>query len=88
MPLSLAILRAKGDAFTRLSSSLVAVAAAGAVSAAAGASAGAAVAAAGAAASCNNGVMSVPSLPTIAMMPFTGAALPSSTPMYNKVPAS
>ena len=38
--------------------------------------------------SCNNGVISVPSLPTMAIIPFTCAASPSLTPMYNRVPSS
>ena len=87
IPFSCAILRAKGDAFTR-ESSLVVTTAAGVLGVATGAAMGAAAgtgadSAAGAGvlgAAVNNGVTSVPSLPTMAIISFTLAALPFSTP--------
>ena len=91
MPFSFAILRASGDAFTRLSSAVDGPSVSASVVAAASAAAGAPSSAdlpAGASSSCNNGVISVPSLPTMAIMPCTGAASPSLGPIYNKVPSS
>ena len=74
---------------TRLSSVLEAsVAVAVAVASVLVSVAGAASAAGAEPPSCNYGVMSVPSLPTMAMISFTLAASPSLTPIYNKVPAS
>ena len=94
MPFSFAILRAKGDALIRLSSSVEPVVS-DTSAATAGSSFGNAFSSFG---SCrggrfhryhsSNGVISVPALPTIAIMPFTLAASPSLGPIYNNVPAS
>ena len=93
IPFSCAILRAKGDAFTRESSPLVTTAAgvlAGAalLVAAAATGAGSAAGAGVLGTAVNKGVTSVPSLPTMAIISFTLAACPFSTPTYNKVPSA
>ncbi|MNH34493.1 hypothetical protein D3C72_862350 [compost metagenome] len=90
MPFSSAILRANGDAFTRPLASAVEASATGAdvAEAAVDPALASSLAGAAAGAACNNGLTSVPGLPTIAIISFTLAALPSSTPMYNKVPSA
>ena len=67
----------------------VTVGAAAAAATGAGAAAGAAAAgAAGAAGAPNKPEISSPSLPMMAMISFTLAALPSSTPIYRRVPSA
>src|SRR5690606_3323077 len=93
IPFSFAILRASGEAFTRESSSFTEGAAVSVSALVSGCSLLDAAFASDFAPPeedfwFNNGVTSVPAGPTIAMISFTLAACPASTPIYNNVPSA
>src|SRR5690606_13188170 len=90
IPFSFAILRANGEAFTLESSFELLEAAGAALSALASALGASALSALvdDFGFWFNKGVTSVPAGPTIAIMSFTFAAWPASTPTYNNVPSA